>query len=194
MADLTPSVSSSSGHYPHAVKFYDDQAALGRTVADFLAPGLRERLPGLVIATPAHREMIARELAERRLDVEQLERDGDLQMLDADEVLTRFMTGNRPDPVRFHAVVDELIERACKGRGPCSVRAYGEMVDVLWRRANAEGAIELEMLWNRVTTRAEFSLLCGYAVGNFYKEIVNGPTMKMVCDQHNHIIPAERSA
>ena len=193
MSNATPSGFNTSGAYPHAVKFYNDEASLGRTVADFLAPGLRDRLPGIVIATPAHRQMIARELTQRRLDVEGLERDGDLQMLDAEEVLTRFMNGDRPDPVRFNAVVDELIERACKGRRPCPIRAYGEMVDVLWRRANAEGAIQLEMLWNRVTT-AQFSLLCGYAVGNFYKEIVNGPTRQTVCDQHNHIFPAEKSA
>ena len=194
MADVSPSISGSSTAYPHAVKFYQDEASLGRTVAEFLAPGLRERLPAIVIAPSPHRQMIASELAQRRIDVRQLERDGDLQLLDADEVLTRFMNGDRPDPVRFHAVVDELIERACKDRLPCPVRAYGEMVDVLWRRANANGAIELEMLWNRVTTRAEFSLLCGYAVGNFYKEIPNGPTMQSVCDQHNHVMPTEQSA
>ena len=193
MMDVTPT-SGRSAAYPHAVKFYNDQASLGRTVAEFLAPGLGEQSPAIVIATPAHRQLIARELAQRLVDVDRLERDGHLQMLDADELLTKFMSGKKPDPVRFFAIVDELIERACKGRLPCPIRAYGEMVDVLWRRGNADGAIQLEMLWNRVTTRADFSLLCGYAVGNFYKEIVNGPTMKTVCDQHNHIIPAEKSA
>ena len=103
-------------------------------------------------------------------------------MLDADETFARFMVGTEPDPARFHATVDELIARACKDRLPCPVRAYGEMVDVLWKRANAEGAIRLEMLWNRVATQAQFSLLCGYAVGNFYKEVATGPTFQTVCD------------
>jgi hypothetical protein len=124
----------------------------------------------------------------------QFQRDGDLQMLDADDVLARFMVGNEPDPAAFHATVDELIARACKDRQPCPVRAYGEMVDVLWKRANADGAIRLEMLWNRVATQAQFSLLCGYAVGNFYKEVSTGPTFQMVCDQHNHIMTEEGSA
>ena len=104
------------------------------------------------------------------------------------------MMGNQPDPDAFHATVDKLIERACKHRQPCPVRAYGEMVDLLWKRANADGAIRLEMLWNCVATQAQFSLLCGYAVGNFYKEVATGPTFQTVCDQHNHIIPEERSA
>jgi len=192
--DANPSVTGNSAAYPHAVKFYNDEQALGRTVAEFLAPGLRERQPAIVIATPDHRALIAVELRQRGLDLAQLERDGDLQMLDSDALLHRFMVGNEPDPVAFHATVDELIARACKDRPPCPVRAYGEMVDVLWRRANAEGAIRLEMLWNRVAAQAQFSLLCGYAVGNFYKEVATGPTFQTVCDQHNHIIPEEQSA
>ena len=112
---------------------------MGRTVAEFLAPGLLERLPAIVIATPDNRTMIARELGARGVNVHQLEQDGDLQMLDADETLARFMVGSEPDPVRFHATVDQLIARACKDRLPCPVRAYGEMVDVLWKRANRRG-------------------------------------------------------
>ena len=191
---MDASDAAKSATYPHAVKFYNDDDALGRTVAEFLAPGLEHGLPAIVIATPEHRTLVASQLEQRRLNVGQLEADGDLQMLDADEMLGLFMSGDEPDPVRFHATVDQLIERACKGRPPCPVRAYGEMVDVLWKRANAHGAIQLEMLWNRVATRAEFSLLCGYAVGNFYKEIASGPTFQTVCDQHNHIMPAEKTA
>jgi hypothetical protein len=192
--DRTSSTPNSSAAYPHAVKFYSDAQSLGRTVAEFLAPGLRQREPAIVIATPEHRTLIAHELLQRAVNVTELERDGDLQMLDADGVLNRFMVGKEPDPVAFHATVDELIARACKDRLPCSVRAYGEMVDVLWKRANADGAIRLEVLWNRVATQAQFSLLCGYAVGNFYKEVSSGPTLQTVCDHHNHIVPEEKSA
>jgi hypothetical protein len=191
--DINPSTSSSSAAYRHAVKFYNDEQSLGRTVAEFLAPGLRERQPAIVIATADHRALIARELAAQDVDVVQLERNGDLQMLDADDVLARFMAGDEPDSALFYETVDEVIARACKDRLPCAVRAYGEMVDVLWKRANAEGAIRLEKLWNRVATRAQFSLLCGYAVGNFYKEILTGPDLQTVCDHHNHVMPVDAS-
>src|SRR5690348_10952410 len=111
---VNPSVSGGSVAYPHSVKFYNDEQSLGRTVAEFLAPGLLQLLPAIVIATPEHRKMIARELGARGVNVRQLEQDGDLQMLDADEILARFMVGTEPDPARFHATVDELIARACK--------------------------------------------------------------------------------
>ena len=192
--DVNSSTSAASAAYPHSVKFYDDQASLGRTVAEFLAPGLLDRQPTIVIATPEHRSLISRELEARGINVDQLEQDGDLQVLDADETLARFMVGTEPDPAKFHATIDQLIARACKDRFPCPVRAYGEMVDVLWKRANTQGAIRLEMLWNRVATQAQFSLLCGYAVGNFYKEVATGPNFQAVCDQHNHVIPVDKFA
>ena len=192
--DTSGAVSGSSAAYPHAVKFYRDDTALGRTVAEFLAPGLRERWPAIVIATPDHRALIVSELQRLDVDVPQLEADGDLQILDADRLLSRFMVGAEPDPAAFHDTVNALIDRACKGRRPCPVRAYGEMVDLLWKRANPTGAIKLEMLWNQVATHAEFSLLCGYAVGSFYKEVAPGPTKQMVCDHHNHIMPDERAS
>ena len=193
MDSSKPPRRNSSG-YPHAVKFYIDEGSLGRTVADFLVPALNERLPALVIATPAHRTLIADELARRDVNVRRLEDDGDLQMLDAEQTLALFMAGNEPDRVRFEATVNGLIERACKGRRDCPVRAYGEMVDVLWKRGTTDAAIRLEILWNRIATDAKFSLLCGYAVGSFYKQIASNPTFQTVCDQHNHIIPAGKTA
>jgi len=180
--------------FPHTVKFYNDERSLGRTVGDFLEPGLRESDPAIVIATAAHRMLIATELTERGINLQRLEAAGDLQMLDADRILRKVMAGSDPDSAKFHRVIDELIDRACKGRRPCPVRAYGELVDVLWKRGNPEGAIRLEILWNRVSTHAQFSLLCGYAVGNFYKQVATGPDRNAVCAVHNHVLDDDKSA
>jgi hypothetical protein len=164
---IPESSAARSAAYPHTVKFYNDDRSLGRTVADFLEPGLRAAEPAIVIATAAHRMLIATELTARGINLQRLEAAGDVQILDADEILGQFMSGSNPDAAKFHLVIDQLIERACKGRRPCPVRAYGEMVDVLWKRGNSDGAIRLEIFWNRVSTQAQFSLLCGYAVGTF---------------------------
>jgi hypothetical protein len=176
------------------VKFYNGERSLGRTVADFLEPGLRQSDPAIVIATAAHRMLIATELTARGINVPRLEAAGDLQMLDADHMLGEIMAGSDPDAAKFHRVIDELLDRACRGRRPCPVRAYGELVDVLWKGGNAEGAIRLEILWNRVSTHAQFSLLCGYAVGNFYKQISTGPDRRAVCAVHNQVLEEDKSA
>lgn len=177
-----------SAEYSHAVAFYDDEESLGRTVADFLAPGLGGAAAAIVIASPSRQPVILKELARRGLNVEALKAAGDLQIVESDRLLERIMSSADPSPARFRAAVDELIERACRGRHGWPVRAYGDAVDLLWKRGNPEGAIRLEVLWNRFTTHAQFSLLCAYARNNFSKRVDRRPDHQAVCDQHNRII------
>ena len=63
------------------------------------------------------------------------------------------------------------------------------MVDVLWRRGESDAAIRLEVLWNDLAATHTFSLLCGYAIGNFYKETSK---LEEVCHQHTHVLGAQR--
>jgi hypothetical protein len=63
-------------------------------------------------------------------------------------------------------------------------RACGEMVDVLWQDGLRAAAIRLEMHWNQLAMTHDFSLLCGYAMGSFYKDA----GMRDVCAQHSHVI------
>jgi hypothetical protein len=44
------------------------------------------------------------------------------------------------------------------------------MVDGLWRQGKREAAIKLEILWSKLVIKHRFALLCGYAMGQFYKK------------------------
>ena len=170
-----------SGH--HGVHFYSDAHKLCLSVADFLGDGIAAGQPLVVIATPKHRQALVIELKGRHFDVDGLIRDGELVLLDAQETLDLFMVEGTPDRTRFEMTVGAVIANLCRDRVDCVVRAYGEMVDVLWRNGNAEGATRLEVLWNDLAKQHAFSLLCGYAMGNFYKETAG---MQQVCDLHTH--------
>jgi hypothetical protein len=176
----------SSGHF-HAVRFYESKESLCRTVADFLGEGIALGQPGLVIATPVHRDALLTELRGRHFDVDKVVAAGDLLLLDARHTLATFMVDGMPDQTLFQTHVPAAIDRLCAGRKDCTIRAYGEMVDVLWQDRLTAAAIRLEMLWNQLSMTHDFSLLCGYAMGNFYKDA----GMRDVCDQHSHVIPAE---
>ena len=180
---MTTVAETPSGHF-HAVRFYDSAASLCRIVAGFLADGLKTEQPALVIATPEHRAGIAAALRAQRLDPDALQAAGDLLLLDAEETLALFMVEGRPDAAKFATVADEFLERACRGRKDCTIRAYGEMVDVLWKRGHAVAAVRLEMFWNRLAESKDFSLLCGYAMGNFYK----GSQKTDICSHHSHVV------
>jgi hypothetical protein len=42
------------------------------------------------------------------------------------------------------------------------VRAFGEMVAVLWAAGRREAALELERLWGQACERGQLTLLCAY--------------------------------
>jgi DcmR-like sensory protein len=171
------------GHF-HAVRFYKDAAGLSRIVADFLAEGLAVDQPAVVIATPKHREAIRTALAERSFDVATLEKDAKLYLIDAQAMLDEFMVDDMPDAERFQNAITPIMERACGGWKECVVRAYGEMVDVLWKGGHTVAATKLETLWNMLANTNRFSLLCGYAMGNFYKEAA----VDEICSHHSHVV------
>jgi KaiC/GvpD/RAD55 family RecA-like ATPase len=170
----------------HAVQFYGDEESLFTTVAGFLSQGFVDGHPAIVIATPAHRTAILQHLRGRLIDVEKAEKIGSLIVLDAQQTLDLFMVRGMPDQHRFDESVGTLIAKVIAGReDKVLIRAYGEMVDVLWKDGKADAAIRLEMLWNRLAQRHGFALLCGYAMGNFYKETKG---FEAICREHTHIV------
>jgi hypothetical protein len=181
----------------HAVQFYGNDQALVTTVGSFISEGLVAGQPAIMIATPAHSAAILDELSHRLIDVQHARRLGDLVCLDAEETLATFMAGDMPDPGTFRKNLGDAIDQALGGRVRTPVRAYGEMVDVLWKKGRAEAAIRLEILWNELASSHSFQLLCGYSMGNFYKQ---AEYFEQVCQQHTHVssdtkvVPFERRA
>jgi len=113
---------------------------------------------------------------------------GLLTMLDAHEMLLRFMVGNELDAERFYSVLGAVIQSSRQGRSRARVRVFGEMVDLLWRGGNRAAAILLEELWNELARLHSFTLLCAYSMGNFYMP-GDGELFDKVCSRHSHVIP-----
>jgi PAS domain S-box-containing protein len=169
------------GGFEHAVQFYEQDDFLCDRVADFVADGLLFGEPAVVIATSAHRDGIAERLATSGCDLDRV------TFLDARETLERFMDGVMPDEDGFRSAVGEALARA---NGGGRVRAYGEMVDLLWRDENPDGAIRLEELWNDLAGEYDFSLLCAYPIGNFHRE-THAELFATICARHAQVIPTE---
>lgn len=174
----------------HVVQFYENDHFLVAAVADFLAAGIAVGQPLVVIATADHREGFLLRLKSKGLDTDYATRNGYLTMLDATEMLAHFMDGTSPDPVRFKAAVGGVLTNSLRNSNHGCVRAYGEMVDLLWKEGNTEGAIQLEEMWNDLATTHSFSLLCAYSMGNFYKE-AQSADFKRICHSHASVIPTE---
>ena len=101
---------------------------------------------------------------------------------DAEDAST-FMKDGRTDAARSQSV-GGVLGNLTGGRHGVTVRAFGEMVDWLWKNDATEAAIRLEVLWNELANTRAFSLLCGYSMGNFYKH----GAYENICSQHTHVV------
>jgi hypothetical protein len=168
----------------HGVQFYKDSDALCRIVGGFVAEGLEHGALALVIATPDHAARIDSCLRDRGIDVDEMKRDGTLVTLDADETLQLFMRDGIPNPGAFRSTMGSVLTRLTRGREHLTIRAYGEMVDLLWKSGLEAAAVRLETLWNQLAATHDFNLLCGYSMGNFYK----GAAIEEICEKHSHVM------
>ena len=177
--------------HSHAVKFYGEPRSLFQTVAGFLAEGLSARQPAIIIATTDHTSGIVDQLQLLNFDVDGARRLGDLVILDADEMLSLFMVDNEPNAGLFEHNIGGLIEQTLCNQANTVIRAYGEMVDILWKQGRTDAAIKVEILWNKLAIKHEFELLCGYAMGSFYKQ---SSQFAAVAAQHTHVLQADDPA
>ena len=164
----------------HIVQTWQDPAFLAEAVGEYLAAGLHAGEAAIVIARPPHSRRFLEKLAG-------LGRPGQIVVLDAEQTLARFMADGMPQWQPFHEVVGGLIA-GLRAQYP-AVRAYGEMVDVLWQQGERDAAIRLEVYWNDLARLQTFSLLCAYQMDPLDSRSYGGP-LECVCKVHTHLIPA----
>ncbi len=171
----------------HFVQVYKDEAFLLEAVAEYAGTGLRRGEAVVIIATPSHRAAFMQQLEGDGIAAEEARQRGQLLLLDADETLARFTPGGMPEWQSFHALLGGVIAKL-RLEYP-SVRAYGEMVDLLWQRGEREAAIRLEEFWNDLAGLQTFSLLCAYYMDNLDPAAYSGP-LDCICRVHSHLIAA----
>ena len=101
--------------------------------------------------------------------------------LDAQDCLNRFMVAGLPDPQLFELTIGALV----RSRAKEGVRAYGEMVALLWQQDNLAGTVELEALWNGLQRETDFDLLCAYPI----QDVEGREGLADICDLHTEVLP-----
>ncbi|MGE0868350.1 MAG: ATP-binding protein [Kofleriaceae bacterium] len=179
---------SPSSPTDHWVQFYESEPFLAEKVADFVAEGLELGESAIIIASEPHRVAFTSRLRTKIADLDLAIGHGRLVLLDAPTMLDRIMVDGSPDVHLFTQIVGDALGTLSRASGGKSVRAYGEMVDVLWQAGQRVAAIRLEQLWNELRTTIEFKLLCAYVIDSFYK----GGGLGEVCDMHSHVLAPEQ--
>lgn len=191
-AYLAPTASAQAmGESAHFAQFYDDGAFLLKTVSEFIGTALRTGTAGIVIATREHLEELERRWRADGIDLVAARERGQYVPLEAAETLRKLLLDGWPQEQCFADVVEPIVIAATL-RYP-RVRAFGEMVGLLCRQGKHSAAVRLEELWDELTKRHTFSLLCGYPMSEFGIR-THGQPLLDVCNRHSHVIPAESYA
>jgi hypothetical protein len=181
---------SSVGAHGHAVQFYQTDGHLLDLLTRFIGTALVTGEVGIVIATKAHRDGLAKRFKSRGLDVNVARAQGRFVSLDAAATLSRFMIDGRPDEARFRDVIGGLLQDVALRGARTRIAAFGEMVALLWAEGRAEAALELEKLWNTLANDHAFCLCCAYPMSGFGNRHA-APFMK-ICAQHSHVFTVAR--
>ncbi len=152
----------------HAVQICKKDQELIASVSQFARQGFLKEEKVLLIGSQAYLQAIQASLRSEGMDTAQAQTTGWLVLFDAQHLLSQFMIGDMPDWARFRKSAGTLIE----GLQPDKfrVRAWGEMVNILWRDKNAAAAVKLEEYWNMLGREFPFFLLCTYLMDPFTDE------------------------
>lgn len=168
----------------HLVQIYESDSYFMNTLEGFAGCGLLSGDSVLVIATKEHLEDLDARLKEHGFDIEMLKAKDQYVPLDANEALSKFMVNNWPDADLFYTFINQLIDRAKQdGR---KIRAFGEMVAILWEQGHNGATVQLENLWHRLHSRDKFTLYCAYPKSGFTQSAKD--SLDEICKAHSRVI------
>jgi hypothetical protein len=174
----------------HGVQVYTELDELAATVGEFLNAGFHAGEPAVVIATHEHWDAFRARISP---DADELQTRGLLKCRDAEETLATFMDGAVPSADRFDETVGGILDEVAAAFPERTVRAFGEMVDILLQRGNQRAAIAVEELWNRLLENRKCALLCAYQLDIFDLEAQTSVLPEIV-RTHTHPRPAADTA
>jgi PAS domain S-box-containing protein len=166
----------------HIAQLYPHEAVLIESLRTFTTDGLLRREGVLLVLTPSHRQVLLRHLNAEGVDVEELQRAGQLLLPDAEELLASFMCGRMPDATLFSRTLGEVLARMRPNGGNRKVRVFGEMVDLLWK-SNQPAAICLEQLWRDLIESSGLSLFCAHSTSHIhdtFPETLRAPHLHII--------------
>ncbi len=165
----------------HVVQLYDTDEMLINTLTDFAADGFDAGDSIIVIGTASHLSSLTANLLDMGYELDLLISNDRYLTLDAEQTLAEFMVNGKPDEHYFMETIAAITKRARKNGK--LVRAFGEMVGLLWQRGNSSATIELEVLWNKFCAVEALCLFCAYPKSDFNQDA--GASVMHICGAHS---------
>jgi hypothetical protein len=174
----------------HIVQIYESDEVFLDALTGFVGGGIKTNESVIVIASQAHLNSLHERLNSYAIRVDDLISEERYIPLDADLILSKFMVNNWPDEELFIKTVASLMGSLRKHDRP--IRAFGEMVAILWAKGNSGATVYLEHLWNRFCEKAAFCLFCAYPKNGFTEDM--NSSMQHICSAHSKMIKGSGSS
>jgi hypothetical protein len=171
----------------HVVQIYENDKVFLESLTGYVGTGFLSGDAVIVIATAEHIKALERALTSQGFNLSSLKARKQYVPLDASESLKKFMVNNWPDEDLFVEFVTGILNSVKSNR---KVRAYGEMVALLWEQGLNGATVQLENLWNKLHHHHDFTLFCAYPKIGFTQDIHN--SIESICSVHAKVINGEQ--
>jgi len=172
----------------HVVQIYETDAIFLDALAGFVGGGINADDCCIVIATQAHLKALEERLKNFGIHVDALCADNRYIPLNAEETLSKFMVDGWPDEELFMRTISGVIakNRTHNRR----IRAFGEMVAILWAQGLNGATVHLEHLWNKFCEKESLCLFCAYPKTGFTEDI--NKSFQDICCAHSKMLDGSK--
>ena len=172
----------------HEVTFYADEISLVDGYARCIESAVKGGNLVIVVVTEPHRTGLLAKLGADGVDVAAAIERGSCVLLDAVDAMAALTVNEMPDPFRCASVIGNVVMRAAKGgtKKHARVMACGEIAPTMLAKGNAEGAIQLEHLWDEITKKHGVHSHCGY-IWNASPSKESALIFERICAEHTAV-------
>ena len=168
----------------HVVQIYENDESFIDLLTGFVINGVNAGECAVVVATAVHLTALENRLTALGYSLPLLISQTQYIPLDAEETLSKFMVHDWPDAHLFHNVIGEVLAKAKANNR--KIRAFGEMVAVLWAKGKIGATVRLEHIWNKFCENEAFCLFCAYPQSGFTEDAAE--SIMHICSAHTKMI------
>jgi hypothetical protein len=168
----------------HVIQIYENNRIFLDALSGFVGGGINSGECCIVIATDNHLRALEARLASYGIQIHDLISENRYLPVNAHEALSKFMVNGWPDEELFNKTVSELLSKGSADNR--RIRAFGEMVAILWGQGHNGATVQLEHLWNKYCEEQSLSLFCAYPKTGFTEDINN--SIMHICGSHSKMI------
>lgn len=172
----------------HVVQIYENENDLLDLLESYVSGGIEANDCVILLATKPHLISLEARLQTSGYSIDRYITRHQYFPLDAEQFLQQFMVNDMPDELLFMEAVTAILGEARENHR--NVRAFVEMVSILWSAGNQEATARLEELWNLFCENNHLSLFCAYPKSSLSES--HSSSVMQICCSHSQIITANQ--